>query len=254
MNKVFVIAKNTFRETIRDRIVYGIVAFGLLFIGSTVILGTLSLGEDLKVIRDFGLAGLYIFGFTITVFLGASLMHKEIAERTIYLVLSKPVSVFEFLKGKFLGLCMSVAVATGVLAVVYLGVVALKGGGFDYLSLVALGLQLEELAIFVALAIVLSLLYGPLLSVMYSVCLLYMGHSLDLLVKYGVDSNVRVVHWLTIGIFYVFPNLEKFNIRNFVIYGHGVSLTVFVGATVYALCYCGLLLLAAEKIIKHKEL
>ena len=111
MDKIFVIAKNTFKETIRDRILYGIVIFSVIFLVSTLILGSLSLGEDIYVMRNFGLAGIYFFGLIITLFLGASLIYKEVDKKTIYFVLSKPVTGSDVIMGKFLGLFASIAIS-----------------------------------------------------------------------------------------------------------------------------------------------
>lgn len=254
MGKIVAIAKNTFRETIRDRILYGILVFAVLFIVATIVLGSLSLGEDLKVVRDFGLAGIYIFGLIITVFVGASVMHREINDRTLYLVLSKPVSVAEVVVGKFLGLLAGAGLAISLMAVVYLTVVFIKGGGVDYISLTAIGLQFGEMGIFIATAICFSLLSTPLTSVLYSVCIAYVGHSLDLLLGVAKSSELFGVRWLAFGIYYIFPNLEKFNIRNLVIYQQTISPEAYLVSIAYAVFYISLLLYFSIILLRHREI
>jgi ABC-type transport system involved in multi-copper enzyme maturation permease subunit len=254
MRRILAITKNTFREAIRDRILYGILAFAILFIAATIILSSLSLGEDIKIVRDFGLAGIYLFGLIITVFVGASVMYREINNRTLYLVLSKPVSVAEVVVGKFLGLLAGAGLAVGFMVVVYLAVVWFKGGGFDYISLVAVGLQFGEMSIFIAVAICFSLLSTPLTAVLYSVCIAYIGHSLDLLLKVANSAESAPVRWVAWVVYYVFPNLEKFNIRDLVIYQKTIPVDAFLIAMAYAGFYTVLLLYFSVLILRNKEL
>ena len=147
MKKIIVIAKNTFRETIRDRILYGILGFAFIFIFFTLFLGSISLGEDLQIIRSLGLAGIYLFSIIITIFLGASLIYKEIEKRTLYFVLSKPVSHKDIILGKFIGLFASILLTTALMTSVYLFVIYYKGGGIDYGALRAVLLQIAELGL-----------------------------------------------------------------------------------------------------------
>lgn len=219
MNNIIAIAKNTFKETIRDRILYGILAFALLFLGSTVFISSLSLGEDVKVIKDLGLAGIYVFSIIITIFLGSSLIYKELEKKTIYIILSKPVSILEFTIGKFFGLLLGIAMNLLLMTVVYLILVAYKGGGFDYISLFSTLLLFFELAVFASLTILFSSFTTPLASMIYSSIILYTGHSLSLLTKAADKSGNIFEKIISYSVYYIFPNLEKFNIRNSVVYG-----------------------------------
>jgi hypothetical protein len=108
-----------------------------------------------------------------------------------------------------------------------LATVAVRGGGFDIYAPVAIGLQIGEMAVFIALAILFSVLYGPLPSVMASIIFLYIGHNLPLLLKYGEQSGWEAMRWLTLAVYYIFPNLEKFNIRDLVVYQQGIPAASF---------------------------
>lgn len=253
MNKILVITKNTFKEAIRDRILYAIVGFALLFIVSTILFGSISLGEDIKVIRDFGLAGIYIFGIIITIFLGTSLIYKEIEKRTLYTVLSKPVSTLEFILGKFFGLLLSVGLTLVLMAVVYLIVVAAKHGGFDSLGLLAILFQLFETMVFIALAIMFSSFARPFAAMIYSVLILYIGHSLTVIVKYTQKSG-GFGNYLAVVMYYILPNLEKFNLRNLVVHNQGASLSQTLLALGYAVLYSTILLILANSALKRQEL
>src|SRR3989344_3536995 len=122
MRVILVIAKNTFRETIRDRILYGILGFSLVYVAITYLLSRISLGDP-AILKSFGLAGIYFFGSIITIFLGASIVYKEIERRTLYFVFSKPVSRLQFILGKFFGLFTAVAMAIALMAFIYLLVI-----------------------------------------------------------------------------------------------------------------------------------
>ncbi|MFP5502700.1 MAG: ABC transporter permease, partial [Candidatus Sericytochromatia bacterium] len=121
MIQILAIAKNTFRETIRDRILNTILVFAVLLIGASILLGQLSAGQDVKIIKDLGLASLGFFGTIIAVFVGTSLVHKELDKRTVFVVLTKPVSRSAFLVGKLLGLVATLTVLVVAMGASYLG-------------------------------------------------------------------------------------------------------------------------------------
>ena len=253
MKNIVTIARNTFRETIRDRILYVILAFAVLFILSTIFFGSISLGEDIKVIKDFGLAGIYLFSLIITVFLGGSLIYKEIEKRTLYILLSKPVSSLEVVVGKFLGLFVSIFLTIVIMTAIYLVVVAAKGGGFDSVSLLAILMQLFEVGVFISLMILFSTFATPLASTIYAVLILYIGHSLNLIVKY-VNKNPSSFRPVVVAIYYILPNLEKFNLRNLVVHDVRVSGLSILYAFFYAILYSSILLILATWSLKKQDL
>jgi len=253
VHNIFAISKNTFKETIRNKILYGILIFALAYMLFTLFLGTISLGEDLHVIRSLGLAGIYLFGVIITVFLGSSLIYKEIERKTLYFVLSKPVSHAHLVLGKFFGLLASVSVSTAGMAVIYLIAVAFKGGGFDALALLAILYQLLEMALLIALTIFFSTFSQPLMSTLYAVLVVYIGHSLDLLVN-AVANGSTTMRYVVRGIYYTLPNLAKFDIRNLVIYDAHIALTQTLLVIAYAFVYAAALLYMAVFLFAKREL
>ncbi len=254
MKKIFVIAKNTFKETIRDRILYGIVIFSIIFLASTVVLGSLSLGEDITITRNFGLAGIYLFGLIITIFLGASLIYKEVEKKTIYFVLSKPVTGLDIILGKFFGLLASVTLTIFIMTIAYLGVVGLNGGGFDYLAIVAVIMQVFEMALLIAILILLSIFSAPLSATIYTILLVYIGHSLSLILVYAQKNTGMVSGAILKAAYYVLPNLEKFNIRNLVIHNKGVSFSEVLFSACYTIFYSIFALYMAQALFKRKDL
>src|SRR5947208_16133152 len=115
--RVAAIARNAFREAVRDRVLYNLVVFALLLIGGAIFLGELSAGQEAKIIVDLGLSAILLFGVFISVFIGVGLVYKEIERRTLYAILSKPISRAEFLLGKYLGLCATLFVNVMIMCV-----------------------------------------------------------------------------------------------------------------------------------------
>lgn len=252
MHTAFVIAKNTFRETIRDRIFYGIVGFGTLYILFTLFLGELSLGNTVM-IKSFGLAGIYLFGTIITIFLGASIIDKEIEKRTLYFVLSKPVSRNAIIIGKFIGLYAAIALTLIFMVIVYAGVLWYANLSITLLELLAVFFQLLEMGLFVAMLIFFSTLAKPLIATIAATVILFAGHLIASALR-NTERMSTVTKKFIAALYHVIPNLEKFNIRNFVVHALGPSETEVFLTILYAMVYTALFLAAALLLFKRKEL
>lgn len=252
MSNILSIAKNTFRQTIRDRVLYGILAFAILFLLSTTLFGSISLGEDIKVIKDFGLAGIYIFSIIIAIFLGVSLIHQEIEKKTVYVIFSKPVSPIQFILGKFFGLWISITLNIVLMSIIYLLIVRLNSGGWDWISLLSILLLIFELAIFISLTILFSSFTAPLAGTIYSIIILYIGHSLGLLKQYATKYG-QAYRYFVDAIYYIFPNLEKFNIRNEIVHGVIPTSDQIIYPALYAILYSTILLWLATLAIKNQD-
>jgi ABC-type transport system involved in multi-copper enzyme maturation permease subunit len=253
MKNIINIARNAFKETIRDKILYGILGFALLFLVSTLFFGSISLGEDTKVIKDLGLAGIYIFSIIIAVFLGSQLIYKELEKRTIYIILSKPVSTLQFILGKYLGLLLSMLLNVAIMSIIYLGVIFYKGGGIDTVSLWSLLLLIFELSIFIAISILFSSFTAPLAGTLYAVIILYIGHSLEM-VKKAAEKSGQLAKFAADIVYYVFPNLEKFNIRNMVVYNVEPTVSQILYPIIYSILYTTVLLWLANLLLKKRDL
>ena len=252
LHTLFVIARSTFIENLRDKVLYGILLFAFMFTTFTLFLGSISLGENTYVIRSLGLAGIYLFGLLITIFLATALVFKEIEHKTFYFILSKPVSRWQVVVGKFGGLWASVAASVVGMLAVYLCVVWYQGGGFDVGAMYAVGYQLLELMVIIALSIFFSTYARPLASVVYVVTFLYIGHSLGLLL--GVAKDTPVLHSAAMGLYYALPNLEKFNIREVVLHGALPPLEGVAVVALYSVLYAALLLVGASLLLGRREL
>src|SRR5512143_1445034 len=176
--RIFSIAANTFRESIRNKILYAILAFALFVIGMTFFLADLSVGDLARIIADVGLASIHIFGVTLAVFIGITLVSQEVERKTVYLILSKPVPRWEFIVGKALGLSLTLALTTllmgSVLFLVHFGY-RYGGGPQPGIFVVSAGIYME-LILLICLASLFSTFTTPVLSAIFTLSLFIIGH------------------------------------------------------------------------------
>jgi len=250
---ILAIAKNTFRQAVRDKILYGIVIFALLFIGSVAIISSLALEENVFIMRGLGLAGIYFFGLIVTIFLGASLIYDEVDQRTTYMLLAKPVTRGNIVIGKFLGLLASTGLTTILMTAAYIAIVFFNGGGIDFQALVVIGLQLIEMALLITILILFSTITTPLASTIYTILLVYIGHSLGLIYSYAMKANYFTKITL-LAVYYVAPNLEKFNSRNLVTHNLPISVRELALSSVYALGYIILIIYITKIAFNRRDL
>jgi Cu-processing system permease protein len=166
-----VVAVNTFREAVRDRVLYNLIFFALLMIGAAILVGEISIGVDEMVIINLGLSAISIFGIIMAIFIGVGLVYKEMEKRTLYSLLAKPLRRWEFLFGKFAGLLLTLAVNTSLMTLGLAGVLYYVRHRFersDAAILVAVYFILLELALITALALFFSCFSGPMLSTLYT--------------------------------------------------------------------------------------
>lgn len=210
MQKILAIAHNTFKEAIRDRILYGFLFFALTLIVFSLVLGQLSIGEQTRVTLDVGLAGISLFSVLMSIFLGISLLHKEISKRTIYPVLAKPVSRAAYLLGKFLGLSATMIVQIALMTAFLVVVLLLQGGAPSFGLLLAIALCGMETLLVIAMALLFTSFSRPFLSGLFCLGIFAAGRNADLLSKL---ADVKSLSWLgpvADGAATILPNLYLF--------------------------------------------
>jgi len=254
MKNIFVIAQNTLKLEIRDKILYALLGFAVLYVLLMLFLSNLVLYE-LPMVKSFSLTGIYFFNAIIALFLGTTSFFKDVDRKVVYFILSKPVSRAQFLLGKFLGLCMVLLLTTLVLSVAYLGVIAYNHGGFDALGLLAIAMQYLEMALFVAFAIFVSTFSSSLLSIVYTSAIFFLGHIVSALLADAKAVGISGIKYRLVEIlYYAFPNLEKFDARNLAVHAVAMPFDSFLLAFAYAAVYVALLLFAAIWIFEKKEI
>jgi len=251
--KIRAVAWNTFREAIRDKVFYNLVFFALLIMGVSTYFGQLTLGRRLKVIQDVSLASMSIFGLLIAIFVGIGLVYKEIQRRTIYTLLAKPISRGQFLIGKYLGLvltiCLNVIVMSSVLFTL---LVIYSEYEVNWAVGKAVFLILIELMLITAVAVFFSTFSTPTLSAMFTLGVYVIGQFSSDLVAFSRHSDNLVFKNLTLGLHYLLPNLEKFDVKGLVVYWVPISNGYLFSSFLYGMTYI-VFLLAAATLIFHRR-
>jgi ABC-type transport system involved in multi-copper enzyme maturation permease subunit len=254
--RVTAIALNTFRESVRDRVLYNLILFVLLLVGASIFVGELTIADESKFTADLGLSAMLVFGALIAIFIGVGLVYKEIDRRTIYNMLSKPVHRYEFIVGKYLGLCLTLLVNSAVMLVATELAILYVNGGWVRLQQAVLAagcLVYLELTLIVAIALMFSTFTTPLLSALFSFAVYVIGHfSADLLKMAAITESTLTRAMLT-TLYYLLPNLSNFNYINEASHGRIVPARMGLAALVYGGVYISILLSASIVIFQKKS-
>ena len=257
MTRVAVVAWNTFREAVRDRVLYNLVFFALLMMAAALAVGQISIGIEQTVIVSLGLSAISVIGLLISVFIGVALVSKEMDKRTLYALLSKPVRRWEFLLGKFAGLVLTLAVNTAAMALgLLLVMIYVKHGleGSDTAVLVAVYFIWLKLALIVALALLFSCFTTPLLAILFTVGLYIVGLYVLELRNLPVEVMSPAMAMFTSWLSYLLPNFENFNVMALAAHGRAVPGALILQNTLYTVVYCAIVLTAAAAVFSRKNL
>ena len=238
MPRISAIAKNAFREAVRDRILYNLIVFVLLITAAAIFLGELTGGQESRVIVNLGLSSMLLFGAFIAIFVGVSLVWKEIEKRTVYSIFSKPVGRGEFIVGKYLGLCLTILVNVIVMgAGVSLALLYVGGGRLAWTIWAAVFLIFLELTVLTAVAIMFSSFSTPALSAMLTFFVFLIGHFSASLLDLATGLGSKGAIWFFAAIYYLLPNLSNFSFIANTANGSLPTAPMLGGAVVYAVVY-----------------
>jgi ABC-type transport system involved in multi-copper enzyme maturation permease subunit len=259
MNALFpvvAIARNTFRETVRDRVLYAFVVFAFLLTLAGILLGSISVGQDLRILEDLGLATIAFIGGIIGIFVGTSLVHKEIERRTIYLIVTKPLSRWQFVTGKYIGLALCLLVVSVAMGGFLLGVVALLNPDHTVnpLMVEAVALIYVELLFVIAVATFFSTFATPLMSVVFTLAVWFIGHFALSLRDLGRLSTDPATTRFFDFVYWLMPDLASITkIRGDLMYGRQPELELLLFLCSYVLAYIVLLLSMATIVTERRE-
>ncbi len=242
MSRLLAVAANTFRETVRERVLYNLVFFAVVMTLSGLLLRQLSIRQDEKIIKDIGLAAMDLFGTLIAVFIGVGLVSKEIERRSLYPLLAKPLSRDELFLGKFAGLAFTLFVNLAVMtAGLYLTLV-LTGSAAPARLLTAVYTLFLSLLLVVAIAMLFSTVSSSAaLASVFTVGVVVAGRFTDV-VRNMREVAPGVPPWLVDALYAVVPNFRNFDFKDKVAYGDPVSADVLAWVTAYGLAYVGVVL------------
>jgi ABC-type transport system involved in multi-copper enzyme maturation permease subunit len=255
-SRVRTIARNAFREAVRDRVLYNLVFFVLLLIVGSIFLGELSAAQESKIIVDLGLSAMLLFGAFISIFVGVGLVYKEIERRTIYAIFAKPVGRGEFLIGKYLGLCLTLLVNVVVMGLgLSLALFYVKGGwNASVLSVwPAILLIYVELMILTAVAILFSSFSSPALSALLTFFLFIIGHFSADLKTFAASMGTTSARYFFGALFYLLPNLSNYSYITPAAHGQMPPVALLLASLAYALVYIMVLLAAATLIFNRRN-
>jgi ABC-type transport system involved in multi-copper enzyme maturation permease subunit len=256
MSRIGSIALHTFKESVRDKVLYNLIIFALLLIGAAILFGSISVGVERIILVNLGLSSIALFGLLMAIFIGIGLVWKEIERRTIFVMLSKPVRRAEFIVGKFLGLFLTLTVNTAIMTVGFYAALFYEQrslGQDDLLALQAIYFILLQLALVVAVALLFSCISTPILSAVFTFCLFVIGNFLSDIRWFGQETGSAAMQHLTAFIYYLLPNFGDFNVITRVAHGLPIPGYLLLGNTLYAILYITILLSAAVLVFEERE-
>jgi ABC-type transport system involved in multi-copper enzyme maturation permease subunit len=252
--RILTIARNAFREAVRDRVLYNLIVFVLLITASAIFLGELTAGQEDRVIVDLGLSAILIFGTFIAIFVGVSLVWKEIEKKTVYSIFSKPVGRADFIIGKYLGLCLTLLVNVLVMGIGVSAALVYAGAGRLAATIWgAVALIFFELTIITAVAILFSSFSTPALSALLTFFVFLIGHfsaSLRDLAQ-SIGSSQAVLFFNLV--YYLLPNLSHFSFITNAANGDAVPPSMLAAAAAYTIVYDIILLTITVVIFRRRN-
>jgi len=261
MTRILAVAHNTFREAIRNKVLYSLLFFAALLILAALALGELSVHEEARMTRDVGLFGIDLFSVLIAIFVGVNLLYKELERKTVYTILPKPIARWEFVVGKWLGVQGTMLLQLAAMSVVLVLALWIQGGSAAVTPALgpALWLLAMNTTLVTSLALFFSAFSSPLLSGFFTLGLFVLGRAVPdirFLASRGSGDLAAVVR----AVSFLLPNLHLFAPSGHAVAGQVVSVhaTFVTGAYVawaslYALGYSALALLAAVAVFRNRD-
>lgn len=253
MRPIWVLAKNTFREVIRDRILYALVLFAFLLIGMSLALGQLSFAEQARISANFGLSAIHLCAVVLAIFVGSNLVYKEIEKKTILTILVRPISRLQFIIGKSLGLTLLIVTMVAGLAVILSFVFLGLHMAIDVRFAIALLGLLAEALILLGVTLVFSMFTKPLLVVCFSVGVFLIGHwqgSLEYFAQKDSGGTLKPISWL---VRHFIPDLERVNWKDLILYNQPLELQAKIMSLTYALAWFVLCICISAILFNRKD-
>ncbi len=260
------VALAMFRETVRDRVLYALVAFAVLVIGASLLISQLTAGQDVKIIKDLGLAAMSIIGVFIAIFIGIGLVSKEVEKRSVYSLLAKPVRRSELVVGKYVGLVLTLLVNLVVMTAVWYLVLSYyahtaeelvrrswEAPALDPRMLIAVYLIFVQLMVVTAIALFFSTFSSPMLSALFTFGLFVAGHFSGDLRNFEEAVASPLAAGAAKALYYVLPNMAAFDVKSEVVHAQPVGAAIVAGATAYGALYVAGLVLASIAVFSRRD-
>lgn len=245
MNRIKAVAENTFRESIRDKVLYVLLFFAVATILGSKVLGWISIGQDIKIIKDICLAAMSIFGTLIAIFVGANLVYKEIDKKTLYTLLAQPMKRYEFMLGKYMGLLAVIVVSLVFMTAGSSLYLWLMGGALNAVWFQSILLIFVKLVLLTAFSILLSTLVSPILGAIIVVSFYVTGHATEVFRDLPPQLDGTISKQALELLYYVIPNLNLFNLQSEAANNVPVAGGYLLYALIYGLAWTALFLVLA---------
>lgn len=253
MHRILAVIENTFKESLRQRILILLIVFSVLLIIVSLFLEPFALGESPKILRDLGLAVASFFAVLVVIIIGSTLVHKDIEKRTIYTVIAKPIKRTEIIIGKFLGLFLLIVILQCAMAVIHQIVILIYEGAFDLPLLIALPFSLIEIMILLGILLLFSSFSSPTLSAIMGVIFFVIGHASPDLRLFAEQTKIVFLRYLAYGFYYILPNLENFNFRIELVYKSPLYADQLLFSVCYGFIYTIFLLYLSITVFERRE-
>ena len=265
--RIGLVAWHVFKEGVRDRVLYAIAGFAILLVIASILIGQITAGQDLKIIKDLGLVAIELAGVVMTVFIGVGLVAKEIDRRSIFSLLAKPLPRWELVVGKYLGLVLTLGVNVAGMTLAFYGVLAWlwwsspeairlswDAPALDPRLIVAVLMIMTELALLTAIALFFSTFTSSgLISVVFTLGLFVAGLSSPELRHFADASDSKVLSTVVSAVGWVVPAFSLYDYKNDVVHGLSWSIGRVGYAVLYASVYVGALIAGAVALFSRRE-
>lgn len=252
--KIWFLGTNTFREAVRDRVFHSILFFAVGVVIFSLILKDVSVGDQEKVVRSVAQGGIDLFASVIAIFLGISLVWKELEKKTIYTILSKPISRPVFILGKYTGLMLTVITEVLILTILYTVMMTLQQSFPPTVFFVSIGLLIVELALLTAWATLFSAYSSPMTASAFTLAIFCIGHLADDLWLLGVKSESMAMQNLLKTLYWILPNFEVLSIREAAVHGKKIPWSQVFPSIGYGVVYTTIVLGGAIQIFQNKDI
>ena len=253
MAAICVIALNTFRECLRDKILYNLLLFAGMLIGLSVLLADLSITEHHKIIADMGLAAINVIGVIIAIFVGISLVNKEIERRTVYTIMARPISRTAFILGKYAGLALTLFVNVLIMLAVFLLTLWFYNVPIGPAIFQAVGLIFVELLVVMAVALFFSTFSSSTLSAILTLGIYVLGHLTADLKGLAEKSESGAARAIMNALYYLCPNMEALNIKGQAAVGIPVGPDYLLLVSLYGVAYAAVLVTGACLVFQRRD-
>lgn len=254
MRKIFSVALNTFRESVREKLLYLVIIYALVLMVSVFILSPLSVGAAKgKIVTDVGLAGISILGILTAIIVGSNLVHKEVDRKAVLMVLTRSISRAEYLIGKFAGVVMSLVVLIGIMTAVLVVMMLVGGAKLTPVVFLAVALSLVEIGLIIAVMIFFSTFTTPLLTSFFTICIFVVGTLSGDLRLFAQKFGGKAMNYVMDVLYFTLPNLKVFNLRHEAVHGLRYSSAEILLPAAYGIVYTAAMLYFAWLVFRRRE-